>query len=412
MRLNHLLLPVLSAAIGCGAEAPPTATAEAELRRIRPGDPFPGLGPVERALFTEGHRRFTSDLAIGEGLGPVYIERSCLSCHGLGGVGGADPGTDPNHFVQRFATLNADGSYNNLAALGGDVLQTRTIAGRAPSCSVPAEVIPPEATLHAVRNPQPMFGIGLIAAIPDATILANAVDRGDGIHGRPNLAPNGRPGRFGWKAQTEDLALFNAIAANGTMGLTSPLSAAEQRPQGQPLPAGCTEADLGVASPNDSGGAIIQAITAWEVLLAPVATRPIQGAAARGQALFTEIGCAKCHLPEMATGAFELTLSDGSRLPIPAVSNTTAALYSDLLLHDMGPDLDEGVVMRQARGSEFRTAPLWGLSLRERFLHDGRATSIHQAIAAHGGEAAVVRDRYLALPRHDRRAIRKFLRRI
>jgi CxxC motif-containing protein (DUF1111 family) len=114
-------------------------------------------------------------------------------------------------------------------------------------------------------------------------------------------------------------------------------------------------------------------------------------------------------MPAMRTARFDIALPDGTRQAIWPISFKTAALFSDLLLHDMGPTMDEAVTMRQARGSEFRTAPLWGLRLRTRFLHDGRAASVHDAISAHGGEGQIIRDRYLALTEAEQNAVLAFL---
>lgn len=381
---------------------------EQELR-TRPSDPLPGLTEAQRQLFELGRAEFTREMLPRDGLGPVFTERSCVACHALGGIGGADALDDANHLVRRFATLTA-GAYDPLAALGGDVQQTRSIRALQPGCDVAPEVVPAQATILALRNPLPVFGDGLIDAIPDATILAGAGPKGDGVNGRPNLDGAGKPGRFGWKAQTNTLLVFSANAANGTMSLTTPFFPSEQAPQGQPVPAGCTNADTGAPTPNDSSGAILRNITAWEALLAPVEPRRRDFEAGYGALVFEDLGCAKCHTPALRTGDYSVQLPNGTALPVAALSNQVARLYSDLLLHDMGPEFDEKVVMRQARGSDFRTAPLWGLRLRERFLHDGRARSVHQAIALHGGEASIIRDRYLRTAEWSRRALLSFLR--
>lgn len=413
-----LALALSNLAVGCDqgvpvddedADSAHVAQATQALHGPRLGEPLPDLTPDQRKLFGLGGAEFVRDLLPRDGLGPVYIERACVSCHALGAVGGADAGTDPNHFVQRFATFTM-GAYDPLAALGGDVLQTRSIAPLQPFCNVAPESVPPQATILARRNPLQTFGTGLIDAIPDATILAGAVDRGDGVHGRPNLDGSGRPGRFGWKAQGNTLLGFSAVAANGTQGLTTPQQPNEPRPQGQDIPAGCTNADVGATSPNDATSAFIINTTAWQAMLAPPTPLPLDHETARGKRLFVNIGCAKCHTPELRTGNYSIQLVNGTTVPIDALSNKTAALYSDLLLHDMGPGLDEKIVMRQAQGSEFRTAPLWGLRVRTRLLHDGRATTVHEAIAAHGGEARIIRNRYLALHDWDQRALRRFLR--
>lgn len=379
---------------------------------ITPGAPFPNLPAEQRVLFGRGARAFRQVMTPADGLGPVFISDSCESCHALGGLGGADDLLDANHFVERFGTINPDGTYNNLASLGGDVLQTRSIAGMGTGCEVAAESVPGVATVHALRNPLPMFGIGLLAAIPDAAILAHAIDKGDGVHGRPNFAPSGRPGRFGWKAQGDTLAGFNANAANGTMGFTTLQSPNEPAPQGLTMPAGCDNISLGAPTPNDPTGLFIQDITVWALLLAPPATLPHDQTALDGKALFTAIGCEKCHVSSMRTDDFSFTLVDGTEMPLEAISRRYVPSFSDLLLHDMGPEMDEGVTMRQARGSEFRTAPLWGLRLRTRFLHDGRASTYDEAILAHGGEGSIIRDRYFSLQEEDKAKIRAFLSRL
>ncbi len=379
---------------------------------IKPGDPLAGLTPEQRALFNVGEEDFEYEFDPDEGLGPVFIERSCVACHALGGIGGGDSLEDPNHFVRRFATLNAQGAYDPLAALGGDVLQTRSIAGLVPGCNVKPEEVPAEATIHSLRNPLQLFGAGLIDAIPDATILAGVGDKGDGVNGRANLDAAGHPGRFGWKAQGSALVGFNATAFNGTMGITTPQSPNENKPQGQPIEAGCTDGALGAPTPNDQGGVRLFSISAWAALLAPVEPKKLSHEAIRGQTIFNGIGCNKCHTPVLMTGDYNLSLAGGGSMHVDALSKKPAALYSDLLLHDMGPGLDEQVTMRQAKGRDFRTAPLWGIRLRERFLHDGRASSIDEAIQAHGGEAQIIRERYMSLSKSHRHAVRKFLRRI
>lgn len=415
-------VPALLFAIGnlwlgaCDGPLPDTSQAPeavgqlvSELHRPRLGDPLRGLTDDQRKLFELGEDEFERVLLPRDGLGPVYVERSCVACHALGATGGADPLRDPNHFVRRFGTLTM-GRYDPLAALGGDVQQTRSITPIQPFCNVAPEVVPPQATVLSLRNPQPIFGDGLIDAITDATIVAGAVDKGDGVHGRPNLDPGGRPGRFGWKAQATTLVAFTAGAALGTLGLTTPLVTAEPLPQGNPIPAGCTNTDVGASTPNDASGAILFSITAWEALLAPPEAQPLDREAQKGQRLFHSVGCAKCHVSELTTGTYDLALRDGRTVRVDALSGKTARLYSDLLLHDMGPGLDEKVEMRQAKGSEFRTAPLWGLRHRVRYLHDGRADTLHEAIVAHGGEAQIIRARYQALRDPEQHALRDFLR--
>jgi CxxC motif-containing protein (DUF1111 family) len=408
LRTGAMLLALSGAGMLVGHASEPDDSGKAN----KPGDALPGLTPDQRALFEIGEAEFEHEFTPSEGLGPVFIEQSCVTCHSLGGIGGGDSLENSNHLVRRFATFNPDGSYNNLAALGGDVLQTRSIAEFVAGCTVQGELVPPEATIHSMRNPLPMFGAGLVDAIPEASILARVGDQGDGVHGRANLDAGGHPGRFGWKAQGNALIGFNATAFNGTMAITTPQSPTENLPQGQVMPAGCTNADLGASTPNDVGGTRLLRISAWAALLAPVRPKQLDAEAQRGERTFDAIGCNKCHVSTMTTGVYQLAIPGGGTIPVDALSNQTVALYSDLLLHDMGAELDDQVTMRQAHGRDFRTAMLWGIRLRERFLHDGRASTVDEAILAHGGEAQIIRDRYTALLPDDRCALLHFLDRL
>jgi CxxC motif-containing protein (DUF1111 family) len=185
------------------------------------------------------------------------------------------------------------------------------------------------------------------------------------VAGRPHLvrdaAGNERVGRFGWKADTATLEQFIAEAMRNEMGLTTPLA-----PQDiVPIPAGC-----GLTAAPKFDSTVTRALTAFVASL-PAPTPSSATRNSDGAAVFTSIGCGTCHVPAM---------------PLPG--GAEAPLYSDLLLHDMGPTLDDGVVQGQARGRDWRTTPLWGLGVRVRFLHDGRATTLAGAIAAHDGEGA------------------------
>lgn len=432
-------------ASGCGEGLDPAAPGASEigstaqaLSRTRLGDPLPGLTAAQRAIFFEGERLFLRRLSVQEGLGPVFIEESCAACHGLGGPGGADRLKDANHFVTRFAIadkLASPPTYDNMARLGGDVRQTRSIAGRGTGCEVAPEVVPSlpafaeAANNVSRRNPQQIFGAGLIDAIPDSVILGRqrTTPDADGVLGRANLSASGRPGRFGWKAQNADLLTFTAAAANGTMGFSTSVLPNEQRPQGvdaATLP-GCSNAALSASSPNDADDHFLFHVTAWEALLAPPEpAHQHDGRCAHdeergGAQVFQRVGCATCHTPETQIPAdrnYRLVLGRHS-LDVPQLNGARLALYSDLLVHTMGAPgsaADEGVIAgavvdNRALGNQFRTAPLWGLSHRVRFLHDGRADSVAEAIRLHDGEARASRDRYLALPRRAQHELLRFL---
>jgi CxxC motif-containing protein (DUF1111 family) len=375
----------------------------------KPGDPLRDLTPELYALFNAGEDQFLHEFSIAEGLGPVFIERSCVACHAQGGVGGGDALDDSNHALRRFGKVRPDGSFDPMTEQGGDVLQTRSISEIDSRFAVDPERVPSDATVHSARMPPAIFGAGLIDAIDDATILAGAIDEGDGIHGRPNRDASGRVGRFGWKAQRSTLEAMSATAMALTLGITSPRYPDENRPRGAPIPADVSDAALGATTPNDIGGRRARELTAWAALLAPIAPLTTIGEAMRGAEIFGSIGCGKCHVTSMATGDYQVHAPDGHVIHVDALSRKSAALYSDLLLHDMGPDFDDPIPAGDARGTDFRTSPLWGLRLRRRFLHDGRAASVDAAIRGHGGEATNVRDRYLALGKSDSRALLQFL---
>jgi CxxC motif-containing protein (DUF1111 family) len=246
--------------------------------------------------------------------------------------------------------------------------------------------IPAGANVTSVRNTPPLFGSGLIDAIPDEVIRAGAVARADGVRGRPNLVrgPDGREdvGRFGWKSDTPTLELFVAEAFRTELGVTSPLA-----PAGL-LPAG-TDRCPGESSAPEIDRDDVRAVVAFVAGLP--APRPRSSHPA-GEMVFEETGCATCHVP---------TLQAGTR---------AVPLYSDLLLHDMGPGLDDAVVQGSAAGRDWRTTPLWGLSDRTRFLHDGRADGLRGAILAHGGEAAAAQRRFRSLSKDQLRSLLEFLR--
>jgi CxxC motif-containing protein (DUF1111 family) len=234
------------------------------------------------------------------------------------------------------------------------------------------------------RVPSPTFGAGLIEQIPDRVIVANRAANADrkaalGISGRPNR--NGSDGtitRFGWKAQNKSLLLFSGEAYNVEMGITNELFQTErdETPNCQfaPTPNDITDTDaaIGVETIND-----IEKFAFFMRFLAPPAPSvDTPGGAtsiANGRALFRSVGCGLCHTPALTTG-------DAA---VAALSNQRVNLFSDLLLHSMGPRLADDIVQGQAGPDEFRTPPLWGLGQRIFFLHDGRTADLVEAIRAH-----------------------------
>jgi CxxC motif-containing protein (DUF1111 family) len=263
-----------------------------------------------------------------------------------------------------------------------------------------------------------------LEAIPAETILqrADPDDRDrDGISGVANHAfnPESRReeiGRFGWKAHGPTLRLFAGDAYLNEMGITSPTFPEENRPQGQPIPYEWDARPEVDGHLEDDGEGVDNFVHFMQFLapLSPVSvpSRDTSGpgrspffrgptvlTVAQGAALFREIGCASCHVPALTTG--DHAVAALRRQPVP--------LYSDLLLHDMGPALADGIEAGVASGSEWRTTPLWGLSRKRFLLHDGRARTIPDAIVLHGGEATAARNRFLRLSQRERSVLLAFL---
>jgi CxxC motif-containing protein (DUF1111 family) len=380
------------------------------------GAPIAGLTKTELAFFNAGKDEFAQQEEVTDGLGPTMNLDGCGACHLQPAVGGTSPAVNPQ---VAFATLNgATNAVPSFITAKGPVREARfvknadgtpdggvhdlfTIAGRAdaPGCVLAQPDFGKELGRRNVifRIPTPVFGAGLIEQIPDKAILANQVDDAPRkkdlrIYGRPNIVlaghaisgqanNNGNDGtvaRFGWKAQNKSLLLFSGEAYNVEMGITNELFQTER----DETP-GCQFA----AVPNDltktDGKTLVEGISAIEKFaffarfLAPPAPSPdTPGGAdsiARGRKLFTDAGCALCHTPTLGTG----------NAGVAALRNQPVNLLSDLLVHDMGPGLADGVTQGQAGPREFRTAPLWGLGQRLFFLHDGRTSDLREAIRAH-----------------------------
>jgi len=232
--------------------------------------------------------------------------------------------------------------------------------------------------------------------VPEEEILrrADPQDRnGDGIAGRPNRTPDGHIGRFGRKAQVATLREFNAGAFLAEMGITNPQNPTEQTIRDNPLPAGVDPTPEPELSQQD-----VDAADGFVRLLAPPRAGGALFQRLAGNAIFAKTGCANCHVPILVTG----------RNALPALSHRVVHAYTDLLLHDMGPELAD-ICLGEARPSDFRTEPLMGLRFKTEFLHDGRAESIEDAIEQHGGEATRARTRFQGLGARERRILMAFL---
>lgn len=358
------------------------------------GFPLPGLNRQDQLLFWAASQVFRHDVSPAKGLGPIFNGRSCVECHG-----GAAPGGPGNSADSRVTLVGAivNGEYSHLEAVGGPFIQRRSLAELLPGQPDLAERVPTEAQFVSHRVTPHLFGMGLIEAISEQTILELAdTPRPDGIQGEPNWVLNPETsqmevGRFGWKAQISTLHWFSGDAYVNEMGVTSPSFQFEPLPAGQPLLPGAD----GVLDPEDIGSDV-DAFTRFMRFLAPAPSLPLS---IKGARLFEALGCANCHVPSLTTG------NEGH----PVLRNKEVRLYSDLLLHRMGPGLADGIRQGSADGEQFRTAPLWGLRLRKVFLHDGRASDLDEAILLHGGEAGPSAERYRRLRHLDKRELKQFL---
>jgi CxxC motif-containing protein (DUF1111 family) len=268
-------------------------------------------------------------------------------------------------------------------------------------------VMPSEVNIIARRIPIPIFGAGLVEAIPDETLLAleDPDDRnGDGISGRPSRIIDlgtGRPriGRFGWKAQHATLRTFSADAYRNEMGITNELFPKELSPG---VGADRLRACDPIPEPEDLPDprtrlAAIDNFEAFMQFLAPPPRGPLDARTRAGEQVFAAIGCSACHVPALETGP----------MSNPLFSRKVVPLFSDLLLHDVGTG--DFIPQASAFPTEIRTPSLWGLRARRPLLHDGSASTLEEAIGRHRAEAESVRRRYDQLGTADRMNLIAFL---
>lgn len=375
------------------------ATAASSQRADSFGDPLRGLTQAQRAAFEAGREEFNQAEEVDEGLGPVFNDRSCAICHSAPVVGGGSERT-----VTRFGTTS-NGAFDPLAAFGGSLIQEKSIgpADLAGIHQFQAETVPASATIVAHRRTTPLFGLGLVDAVPDADFVALAAkeaQQGDGTAGRAamvtDLVHGGQSvGKFGWKAQVPNLMQFSADAYLNEMGITSPLFPNENCPNGN-----CAELAFNPAPGLNDAGDGVQKFADFMTMLAPPSrlSNPRDRSGNAGEQTFEQIGCTACHTPTMRTGSSS----------VPALDRQTFHPYSDFLLHDMG-SLGDGISQGAANGREMRTAPLWGLRAVTRYLHDGRATTLEAAILAHEGQGRAARDRFARLDGRRKDSLLAFL---
>ena len=373
---------------------PPAPPGRAIANQGKFANPVQGLSSVELAEFNAAKSVFLEVETAEAGLGPIFNDVSCVACHFRGGAGGAS-----RTAVTRFGKVT-NGVFDPLSSLGGPLLQKRASAPKY------LEKIPREANVIAHRITTPLFGTGLVEAIPDATLQALAAQaKPDGVKGHTSVVQDAitgvtRVGRFGWKAQHASLNAFSADAYLNEMGVTNEIFPHENAPNGSATL--LAESDK-ISDPEDKASTenpkpdfILTAD--YMRLLAPVPRAATNASIIKGETVFKEIGCTVCHVPSLKTG----------NSAVAALSNRAVDLYSDLLLHDMGT-LGDGIPQGNATATEMRTAPLWGLRLRDAFLHDGRASTAELAVLAHAGEGKTARDRFAKLTADRKKSLLDFL---
>ncbi len=370
------------------------------------------------------------------GLGPVFNSVSCVNCH-VGDGRGKPPEANEQLLSMLFrisvAGTDAYGGPNPVPGFGGQ-LQQRAIFGAQPegdiaiaysespgtfadgnpySLRIPSYVLQntymalPNGVMLSPRVAPPVFGLGLLEAIPQEAILAHADPNdanGDGISGVPNYVWNpvtqtADLGRFGWKAGSPSLLQQTAGAYNEDMGVTNFVFARESCD-------GQIQHD-GLNDESEISDSLLHRVSFYVRTLAVPARRNLTDPRVQyGKQLFTQARCASCHVPNYQTGV---------DVALPEISNQRIFPYTDLLLHDMGAGLSDNRPDYLASGQEWRTPPLWGIGLtgvvngHQYFLHDGRARSLEEAILWHGGEAQYSRDQYVNFSISDRLALLAFL---
>jgi CxxC motif-containing protein (DUF1111 family) len=362
------------------------------------GRPLPGVTPVEFEEFRLGLDDFLEVETSEEGLGPAFNGTSCAACHNVPAVGGSGVMAE-----LRAGRRNAAGEFETFDSTGETLFHLFSVPSH--GCQ---PMLPADATVFARRVPIPLFGAGLVEAIPDDTLraLEDPNDRnGDGVSGRAALVVDvatgeRRVGRFGWKSQHATLLTFGADAYRNEMGITNDVFPQE-------VAFGITPAQMRVCDripdPEDVRDPTtrrrgIDNFATFMRLLAPIDREVVNDQTAAGERVFAALGCATCHVPVLETGASANPLFHRKR----------AALFSDLLLHDVGTG--DGIKQGAAEANEIRTPALWGLRFRRPFLHDGSAGTIEEAVLKHGGEALLAVRGFARLSEEERAALLAFLR--
>ena len=414
-----------------GGNATISADISGPFLQITPNLPSNALGGVStgRELFIAEWTPANQGRVLFDGVGPLFNANACTQCHS---AEGRQPMYAPNGELSDAILFRLGDKQGQAHAYYGEQMQHQSIdatiategkmqyLATAATEHTPAGIRfsftptdlnqPLGNTAISGRISPQLVGMGLLNLIPEANIIAAADpddSNKDGISGRVHWVNDGiqqRIGRFGWKAINSSLRTQNANAMSQDMGLTTSVFMEPNCTINQPI---CwTAANGGSPEVSDSS---LDAVTEFMTALA-VPERRIKELSTfnKGAQLFAQVGCASCHTPKQKT-------SDSLRFPL--LSQQTIYPYTDLLLHDMGTALDDGVKEKNAESYEWRTPPLWSIGIvardpEARFLHDGRASSLTEAIMWHGGEAETTKLRFKQLPVEQKEKILSFLKSI
>jgi CxxC motif-containing protein (DUF1111 family) len=410
------------------------------------GFPATNLPLREQPRFFSGNAFFNtnwvdaaSEVNGRDGLGPLFNVRSCSACHFKDGRGQPPEGNDlPNGWLMRIS-IPGENEHGGPKPdpVYGDQISVRALPGAKPEARIvfkykSIQAFYPDYTAYELMEPvyglsnwgygdphkdllssprvaSAVFGLGLLEAVPEETILGFADENdsdGDGVSGRPNWvwSPGLNKkalGRFGWKANKATLMDQTAGAFVGDIGITSLLFSSENHTDTEALsafPSG--------GSPEIAQRDLEDVVFYLQTLAVPAARIKDRDTFMKGKELFSKIQCARCHVPEMQTS---------NDYPIAALASQTIRPYTDLLLHDMGESLADGRPDYLANGNEWRTPPLWGIGLLQkvnghtRLLHDGRARNVEEAILWHGGEAEVSKQEFMELDKNERELVLRFV---
>lgn len=403
--------------------------------------PIPALNTRDLFVHELGDHGFDQSFVaapapVNSGLGPIFSNVSCISCHHNDGKGNPTTGLVNSSLLLRLSRAGMDVNGGPLPLPGfGLQLQDMAIFGTQPEARLQIDYtyqniqladgtqvsmarptytlltpyLPlPAGFLTSPRMAPPIFGLGLLQNISESTILSFADENdanGDGISGRPNYVfdpflHKSMLGRFGLKANTATIATQVAAAYNQDMGITNSIFPFENS-LGQP------QADAGKDDPELPDSTLNAVIFYIKTLAVPARRNVTDPTNIKGEEIFKQLACSSCHIPTLYTNVDVTT---------PAISNQRIHPYTDLLLHDMGEGLADNRPDFLATGSEWKTPALWGIGLFQKtngvpfYLHDGRARTIEEAILWHDGEAAAAKNKFIKLNTIERNALIKFIK--